>query len=188
MAARSHSVKWDARAAAAACPVVPWSGPAWRLHNRKYAVIDPPGSVFSPGRFNTRDSPALYLSLQRHIAIAEKSRHVDPSLIRLQRTRFRLSELSVHLQHVLLCCELPGCTRSTIGRTRSQLCRARRLDLPQPTISQAFAAAAFGLGAEGIIVPSCTLFAGGNLIVFPNQLRTGSFIKLVGYEDPALFA
>jgi RES domain-containing protein len=144
--------------------------------------------MLSPGRYNTRDIQALYLSLEKHIAVGEKSRHVDQSQIRLRRDRFRLTSLAITLQLVLLCCELPSCTRSTIDRTRSELCRARRFEPARPTISQKFAAAAYALGAEGMLVPSCTLFAGGNLIVFPSRLRTGSFISVIDYEDPALFA
>lgn len=178
---------WDAATAAAACSAIAWSGAAWRLHNRRYAADDPAGSLKSPGRYNTRDIPALYLSLQKHIALGEKSRHVDPGLVRLRGARFRFSTLAVTLQHVLLCCDMPICSRSSIGRSRSQLCRARRFDLSRPTTSQAFASAAFTLGVEGILVPSCTMFAGGNLIVFPAQLQPGSRIDVVGHEDPALF-
>ena len=38
-----------------------------------------------------------------------------------------------------------------------------------------------------MLVPSCTGFAGGNLIVFPAQLRKESVIATVRSEDPELF-
>lgn len=188
MTASAYSSSWDAEAAAAVCRVIVWRGTAWRLHNRRYAADDAAGSTRAPGRYNTRSIPALYLSLQRDIAIGEKSRHVDPAVVRLHRDRFRLSTLETSLQNLLLGCEMPSCTRATIGRTRSQLCRARRLDRSRLTISQAFAAAAFALGVEGMLMPSCTMFAGGNLIIFPARLRPGSVIQVVGYEDAAVFA
>jgi hypothetical protein len=43
------------------------------------------------------------------------------------------------------------------------------------------------MGVEGILVPSCTEFAGGNLVVFPDLLDTHSTVEVVRSEDPTLF-
>jgi len=43
------------------------------------------------------------------------------------------------------------------------------------------------MGVEGMLVPSCTEFSGGNLVVFPDLLDTHSKIEVVRSEDPTLF-
>ncbi len=42
-------------------------------------------------------------------------------------------------------------------------------------------------GAEGLLIPSCTKFRGGNLIIFPDLVRPESVIRVVDTEDPDLF-
>jgi hypothetical protein len=41
--------------------------------------------------------------------------------------------------------------------------------------------------AVAIVVPSCTRFPEGNLIIFPDKLQQGSTISLVSSVDPNLF-
>ena len=62
------------------------------------------------------------------------------------------------------------------------LCRPHNYAKPHQV-----AAAARTMGVEGILVPSCTEFAGGNLVVFPDLLDTHSTIEVVRSEDPTLF-
>ena len=54
-------------------------------------------------------------------------------------------------------------------------------------VAHQVAAAARTMGVEGLLVPSCTEFAGGNLVVFPDLLHTNSTIEIVRGEDPTLF-
>ncbi len=42
---------WDAPTAVASCPIIGWSDPAWRAHNRKYDATDPGGSLKVSGRY-----------------------------------------------------------------------------------------------------------------------------------------
>ncbi len=59
------------------------------------------------------------------------------------------------------------------------------LDPPNPT--QRHAAVAFEQSFEGLLVPSCTRFAGGNLVLFPTNLLPGSEVRIVRAEDPVLY-
>lgn len=47
---------------------------------------------------------------------------------------------------------------------------------------QQLAAEAIERRAEGVLVPSITRL-GDNLVVFPNQLRSGSSLRVVGFRD-----
>ncbi|MEA2524791.1 MAG: hypothetical protein QOF73_2018, partial [Thermomicrobiales bacterium] len=58
---------------------------------------------------------------------------------------------------------------------------------PQQTQSQRLGEAAHVAGFEGLLVPSCTQFASGNLVVFLDNLRPGALLAIVGSEDPNLF-
>jgi hypothetical protein len=53
--------------------------------------------------------------------------------------------------------------------------------------SHALAEAARAIGVEGILVPSCTGFQGGNLVLFPDLPDPASTLTVVQSEDPLLF-
>lgn len=64
------------------------------------------------------------------------------------------------------------------------LCLTDAYDLDSPSPAQRFAEAAYEAGFEGRLVPSCTRFSGGNLVLFPTRLRSGSQLRIVRAEDP----
>lgn len=174
-----------------ACPETGWEGTVWRAHKfgqhrgttrtardfaytvgtigRWHGGLDHPDAV----RF-----PALYTSLQAHVAEAEFLRHLDDRTrssghIDLRRDRFRLSQLVVKLSRVVDLCHLEA-----TGMTCEVLCRDTDYTLPQR-----LAAEAYGRGAEGILVWSCAVdpvCSQVNLIVFANGLLSGSSVEESG--------
>lgn len=180
--------EWRAAAAIAGCPVLPWSGSAWRCHGRKYAGDDAAGSLLVTGRYHRGKDrfpaaetwPALYTALAIHVALGERIRHTTPeSLQRMQTQRF--SELKISLQRVLHLCAADNCATHGLRNTGDA-------DLCHPidyTKGHQIAALAREL-VEAILVPSCTGFPEGNLIIFPDQLDPGSTIRVTKTLDPNL--
>jgi RES domain-containing protein len=178
---------WDPIAAAAACPVVRRQGSAWRFHGRVWSADDPTGSIKVPGRWN-RGWPALYLALRSHAALGEVARHLTPDRLPRFGDRYRLTEVWVEVERVLDCCADADRRESGIpGLSTDDLCRTDALDLDLPSPTQRFAAAVLERGVEGMLVPSCTRFSGGNLVLFPSQLRPGSRVQILRAEDPTLY-
>ena len=180
----------DWLSAVQACRIVPWSGTAWRFHSQRYTAASHGGSLKVTGRYHRgRDHypeaetwPALYLALKPHIALGERLRHTTPELLASLNGQ-RLSELRLGLHRVIVGCHLPDCARSAIpGMTADDLCRPHDY-----ATTHQVAAAARTMGVEGMLVPSCTEFAGGNLVVFPDLLDAHSTIEVVRSEDPTLF-
>jgi RES domain-containing protein len=178
---------WDPLAATRTCPILSWRGPAWRFHRRVWPADDPTGSIKAPGRWN-HGWPALYLALRSHIALGEVARHLTPDRLSLLQEHYRLTEFWIELQHVLDCCVDEDRRVSRIeGLPTDDLCRIDAFHLAAPTPTQRFATAVFQRGFEGLLVPSCTRFAGGNLVVFPTRLQSGSLVRIVRAEDPVLY-
>ena len=181
---------WDATAAVEACPIVPWAGDVWRCHSRRYAGDDAAGWLKVTGRYNRgRDRypsdeawPALYTALAQHIALGERIRHTTPAaLARLSEQR--ISRLTVRLHSVLDGCAGPNCVVPAVpGLVHADVCLPSDYRVPH-----ALAVAARQRGVEGLLIPSCTKFRGGNLIVFPDHLDPESRIALIDSEDPDLF-
>jgi len=118
---------------------------------------------------------------QTHIALGERLRHTTPEVLALLNGQ-RLSELRLVLHRVIVGCHLPDCTgAATPGVTLGHLCSPHDYAKPHQV-----AAAARTMGVEGMLVPSCPQFAGGNLVVFPDLLDTNSTIRVVRSEDPNL--
>lgn len=171
----------------AASPIGAWRGTAWRFHRRRYAADDPSGSLRFPGRFH-RGWPALYLSLRSHVAQGEISRHLTRDTFPLLRDAYRLTEFRVVLEDVHFFAEPPDFLDSTLATiSGGDLCRDVDFAAAEPIVGQRLAAAAFDRGTEGILVPSCTGYAGGNLVLFPGHLRHGSRVDIVRSEDPTLY-
>lgn len=178
---------WDAATAIAACPVTPWTGVVWRYHARKWAGDDAAGSLKVTGRFNQgRDQfpddawLVLYTSLGPQVALGERLRHLTPSTFTNLRHE-RQSRLWVILQRVLDLC-------APDDRTQSRISGLSAADICQPlsyTRTHQLAKVARE-SVEGIVVPSCTNYPEGNLIVFPDQLLPGSAITVQQTVDPDL--
>ena len=181
--------EWRADAAIAGCLVDAWSGTVWRCHGRKYAGDDAAGSLLVTGRYHRgRDKfgavdtwSALYTALAIHVALGERIRHTTPeSLQRMSAQRF--SELQVSLRHVLNLCAATGCEAHGLRATTD-------MDLCHPvdyTKCHQIAELARGR-VEAIIVPSCTGFPEGNLIIFPDRLHPSSSVRVTSTTDPNLY-
>jgi RES domain-containing protein len=176
---------WNADVAIAACPAFAgWNGVAWRFHKQKYLAGDHRGSLVKTGRyhragdlFQPEDSwPALYLALDRAIALGEVQRRLTPSILS-QLNEFRLTMLQVALAGSVLGCDDPA----LLGLRLDDLCHDTDWDVPQR-----LAAAAIAHGAEALIVPSATRL-GNNLIVFPTRRHPGSRIIEISHVDPRLY-
>lgn len=150
------------------------------MHKRKYEATDAGGSLKVSGRYNRgRDLfsehetwPALYLALSAEICLGEIMRHITPALLP-QLNGYRLSEIAVYCAAIVDCTDVPA-----IGVRPDDLLH----DTNFPA-SALLAEAVIAKGAEGMIVPSATRL-GNNLIIFPNQMRAGSTLTVVGERDP----
>lgn len=183
------STPWDASAAIAHCPVQPWTGVVWRYHARAYRADDAAGSLKTTGRFNRGSDKfpvsetwmALYTSLAPQVALGERIRHTQPSTLG-KLAHQRQSRLRVQLQAVLNLCHTDGCTGLNIpGLSKTDLCHPRDYERCHQL------AQAARHRAEAMLVPSCTNFPEGNLILFPDRLMPGSELMVEETVDPDLF-
>jgi hypothetical protein len=102
--------------------------------------------------------------------------------------RYRLTEFWIDVERVLDCCADADRRDSGIPRlSTDELCQTDAFDRDPLSPTQRFAATAFEQGLEGLLVPSCTRFAGGNLVLFPTNLLLGSEVRIVRAEDPVLY-
>jgi RES domain-containing protein len=162
---------------------VPWRGGVWRFHNRRYPGGDPGGSLKVSGRYNLgldevgadRAFAALYCGLTQAICMGEILRHLTPATFE-RLGLYRLTELYVEAGAVLDCRE-----PSVVGLTREDL-----LDDLDYTVPRQLAAAAFDVGAEGILVPSATNL-GDNLVLFTEKRRRGSLLIVTNSVDPQIY-
>jgi hypothetical protein len=186
----AHPSPGFAPAAIAACPIIPWNGDVWRCHGRRYPGDNADGSLKTTGRFNRgRDKfpdvevwPALYTGIAQHIALGERIRHTTARALSALAGQ-RISRLSVRLSLVLVGCTPDGClSPAVIGMTTDDLCHPNDYRM-----THRLAEAVRARGAEGMLIPSCTRFRGGNLIIFPDLLQPASEIRVVDTEDPDLF-
>lgn len=122
------------------------------------------------------------MALGPHLALAERLRHTDPDdLPRLNGQR--LSRLLVKLSAVLDCCDDRACRGPALpGNALTDLCQ--RFDY---RVTHALATVARRLGAEGMLVPSCSWLGGGNIVVIADRMREGSNVDLIQGEDPELY-
>lgn len=180
---------WDAVSAIAHCQTMPWAGLVWRFHSTRYAGDDPGGSLLVSGRFNRgtdRFAPpdtwsALYTSLGPQVALGERLRHTTPSTLSKLANQ-RQSRLKVELQAVLNLCAASGCAHLNVaGIDLNDLCRPTDY-----TQTQEIARVARER-VEALLVPSCTQFPEGNLIIFPDCLRSRSVVVVEDSVDPDLF-
>ena len=180
---------WDATAAVNACRTIPWSGEVWRCHGRAYPGDSAAGSLTVTGRFNRgRDRypahdtwPALYAALAQHVALGERIRHTTPEALRSLGNQ-RISRLSIDLHVVLVACAPSGCADVGVPGLSWE-------DLRHPadyTKTHEFARVARG-SVEALLVPTCTRFPEGNLIIFPDRLLPRSGVHLLDSQDPDLF-
>jgi hypothetical protein len=137
--------------------------------------------------------PVLYLALGPHVALGERLRHIDPhDPVQLSAlNEFRLTKVRVELSAVLDCCGRVGrrrsCAVSAIpGLSVEDLCARADLAGSLQTRSQQFGEAVCEAGLEGLLVPSCTRFSIGNLVVFMDNLGANAELAIAGSDDPHL--
>jgi RES domain-containing protein len=180
---------WDPAVVVDFCIRTPWQGSVWRCHGRQYAGDNADGSLKVTGRFNRgRDKypahecwMALYTSSAQHVALAERIRHTSPSTLEKLANQ-RMSRLRIELQDVVIACAPTGCEGLAVpGLNIDDICRP--IDYRAP---HELALAARSI-AEALLVPSCTGFPEGNLIVFPDRLRPGSIVRVEESVDPNLY-
>jgi hypothetical protein len=130
----------------------------------------------------------LYLTLRSHISLGEVARHFTPDQLSRLRDEYRLTEFWVDVHSVLDCCADEERRESGIsGLTTDEVCRVNAFQFGAYRQTQQVAAVAFEQGFEGLLVPSCTRFSGGNLVLFPTNLQPGSRVQVVRAEDPVLY-
>lgn len=87
------------------------------------------------------------------------------------------------LSAVLDCCDDRACRGPALpGNALTDLCQ--RFDY---RVTHALATVARRLGVEGMLVPSCSRFGGGNIVIFTDRLREESVVAMIDGEDPELF-
>lgn len=187
--AEGSASTWDAASAIANCPTMPWTGLVWRYHATRYAGDDPAGSLLVSGRFNRGKDQfpeaetwaALYTSRGPHVALGERLRHTTPAtLSRLANQR--QSRLRIQLQSVLNLCSPSGCAELNVPQLGlDELCRPADYAKTQEIARVA------RKHVEALLVPSCTQFPEGNLIIFADRLRMGSVVTVEDTVDPDLY-
>lgn len=180
---------WDAAAAVRSCRIIPWSGEVWRSHSARWPADSADGSLRVSGRFNwgldLHDQhevwPVLYTSLSQAIALGERIRHTSPDALP-HLSGFHISRLDVGLSAVLVACGPNGCHDIDVPRLdMASLCGS------DYTRTQAFARQSREV-AEGLLIPSCTVFPEGNLLIFPDRLQSGSYVRVIDHVAPKLRA
>ena len=180
---------WDPAAIVRGSPIRPWSGNVWRCHSRKYRGDDPGGSLKTTGRFHrgadrfsvNETWPALYTGLALHIALGERLRHTTPASLS-QFANQRISRLHLELHSVLILCAPSGCADISVdGLDLHALCNPVDFNW-----CHQLALAARDV-AEAMLIPSCTRFPEGNLVIFPDRLEPHSSMVVEETQDPDLF-
>lgn len=170
--------------------MLPWTGSVWRCHARRYSGDDASGSLKVSGRYHRGQDkfpspeawPALYTATSQHIALGERLRHTTAAALERLAVQ-RISRLRVRLRQVLIVCANTNCMETAVpGMTIASLCNPTYYEW-----TQALGADVVRRGAEGLLIPSCTRFRGGNLIIYPNNLHEDSSIVVDDTEDPDLF-
>lgn len=180
---------WDASAAIRDCRIQPWSGLVWRCHTRRYNGDDAAGSLRTTGRYNrgsdiyaTHETwPALYTSLAEHVALGERMRHTTAKSLNKLGIQ-RLTCLRVDLREVLVLCAPTGCGEIGIdGMEFDDFCSPAEYGKCHQIaeLARTF--------AEALLVPSCTRFPEGNLIIFPDRLHGSSSLTIETSIDPDLY-
>jgi hypothetical protein len=89
---------------------------------------------------------------------------------------YRLSEVEIDLGSVIDCRVL-----GELGTPVDEL-----IQDTDYRVTQSIAKSAISTGAEGIIVPSATRL-GDNLVIFPDHMKPGSRLEVIGSRDPVLY-
>ncbi len=160
--------------------VRPWIGPVWRCHSRAYPAESASGSLLATGRFNrAKDKfpedetwPVLYAGCTEAIALAEVIRNAGQTMLE-RLPLLCVSRLDVLLTSVYYAYD-PEMDPPNDVRGLDYAAECRGFDY---TNTHAFAWLARDY-VEAMLVPSCTGFREGNLIIFPDRLHASSGISV----------
>ena len=153
------------------------------MHRRKYDALDPTGTRFTSGRYHRApdqfDSSdcwsALYLSLVPEVTVGEVLRNTPVERIAALNS-YRLSEIAAGFETIIDCRVV-----TDLGIPFDALVREGDFIL-----TQEIALNALRSGAEGVLVPSATRL-GDNLVIFPDNMKPGSRLEVIGSRDPVLY-
>lgn len=173
----------EAAIRACAPGAAPWAGIVYRSATPRYAgvhdMVTGIGSARVGGRWNPRASfPTLYASLEPETAMSESMatfRYYGLAPQSALPRLFRAIEMGLVLMLDLREAPLTSTLRFWVRLGLREDWRALQ-DRGRESISQAIGRAAWLAGLEGLIVPSHAC-KGNNAVLFPDNLRPGSWIK-----------
>lgn len=174
---------WNAASAIRAWPLIAWTTPIWRAHNRRYAPDDAGGSRRVTGRYHRAPDlyplaqtwAALYCATTYGVCLGEIVRHLPAAGSGAWLAGYRLTHFDVQLAAIL-----DGRNLSAAGLTSNALFE------DDYNVSHAVAASALAAGAEGLLLPSATRLPDPVLVIFPDALRPTSRIIPLESIDPVL--
>ena len=168
--------------------ILPLTLPIWRCHRARYPADSASGSLRISGRFHKaidanpegKTWPALYSSCSAAIALGEVIRNIESDFSN-RLADLRMTKMEAALSRVLIAHEQSNHhPQFLLGLDFDQVCSTYDY-----RITQEFARLAREV-AEAILVPSCTRFPEGNLVIFPDRLESTSTISLVDTIDLSL--
>lgn len=147
----------------------PWRGEVFR---HMFGEYRPERENQSGARWNPRETPAIYTSLSRAVALAEAEFHIGLQPIRptAKRTLYRIS---VALGSVI---DLSDRDRlATLGISDAEI------TFLDHRSCQNVGGAVEWLGNDGLLVPSARA-DGVNLVIFPNQQKSDYEFRVIDFE------
>jgi RES domain-containing protein len=172
-------------------PFVRWNGLAFRATPLPYAnaikLLDGKGSMRIGGRWSASGTfPAVNLATTQECALKESAANFTyynfaPSDVRPKV----IVGVKLKLLEALNLVNLTGLRRHLLIDLTELLAEDWRKvnDSGHESQSQAFGRAAHDSGAEAILTPSSRVPGGVNLVYFPEKLRSGSLVEILGEAD-----
>ena len=149
-----------------------WTGRAFRYT----AGRRPPERENTLGaRWNSREVPAIYVSLEHETVLAEFAHHLDALSPRPSRASFTLYELDLRVENVADLRDAGVLDRLGIGR--------QQLAEDDFAACQKVGAAAAWLRIGALLVPSARLTTGSNLVVFSHNQEGGFTFEIAAEHE-----
>ena len=167
-----------------------WTGNGFRLAALSHAsagkILSGRGSQEFGGRWNAAGTfPALYCSLLPETAVTETMSRFRKTGLKARRPLPGvLVSLAIKLQNVFDFSDphaFPAIEPFLVKAKRENWQRLQ--DEGREASSQAIGRAAHQLGMEGILFPSAVVSGVKNLVVFPDNLRSKSFLRIENAAD-----
>jgi RES domain-containing protein len=168
--------------------VTPLALPIWRCHRAGYPADSAGGSLRISGRFHKATDtspahetwPALYSACSAAIALGEVVRNIQDDFSN-RLVDLHMSKMDARFSRVLIAHDQTHHQPQYMpGLNFDQVCRTFDYQ-----ITQEFARMSREI-AEAILVPSCTRFPEGNLVIFTDRLDASSTITVVDTIDLSL--